>query len=422
MNEHAETPLADPGEIRRTKPDYILHDPTGGQARRWDDETFFWLNEQSVVVETADGGLLGTWTSERLEPHRLRVMASRSEDGGRSWSEPLGIDGDGLEGGDRDGCTSAWQVPVVAPSGRVYLFYTHAASPLAGAFGGGLRCRCSDDHGRSFGPPADLPFARSPIDSPLEGRPPIWISIAAPVYDAQGRALLGFTRWAGEGTEPCARSENIKTRHSHIELMRIENIADAPEPADVEIRFLNVENPVTAEHEDDASLSFAQEPYLAFLPDGRLFLAMRTNRGEAWCALSEDGGESFRPAEPMRPQDNAAPFQQCVSPCPIFQVGEGEYVFLFNNNDGYVFGADSRWDARNRRPAYLCRGRYDATQSQGIRWDEPQLFIDNDAVGWGPAGLERLEAATYPSLTRRGGETVLWYPDRKGFLLGRTLP
>ena len=33
----------------------------------------------------------------------------------------------------------------------------------------------------------------------------------------------------------------------------------------------------------------------------------------------------------------------------------------------------------------------------------------------------RLEAATYVSLTEHAGRRVLWYPDRKSFLLGKLI-
>jgi hypothetical protein len=59
---------------------------------------------------------------------------------------------------------------------------------------------------------------------------------------------------------------------------------------------------------------------------------------------------------------------------------------------------------------------------QPIWFSEPKPLIDNDAVRWGPPGSGRLEAATDVSLTEHAGRRVLWYPDRKSFLLGKLLP
>ncbi|MCK5732565.1 MAG: hypothetical protein KAI38_00140, partial [Candidatus Latescibacteria bacterium] len=76
----------------------------------------------------------------------------------------------------------------------------------------------------------------------------------------------------------------------------------------------------------------------------------------------------------------------------------------------------------NRRPAYLARGEFRPDAHQPIWWSGPKLFVDNDAVPLGPEGLGRLEAAAYCSLTEVGEDRVLWYPDRKGFLVGKLVP
>jgi hypothetical protein len=120
-------------------------------------------------------------------------------------------------------------------------------------------------------------------------------------------------------------------------------------------------------------------------------------------------------------EDDGEVMLQPVSPCPLFELGGGEFLFLFQNNDGYAFGADSRWDVRNRRPAFLSKGEYRPAARQPIWWGTPSLLIDNGAVPWGPEGMGRLEAAAYPCLTEAADGHILWYPDRKGFLVGKDL-
>ena len=120
----------------------------------------------------------------------------------------------------------------------------------------------------------------------------------------------------------------------------------------------------------------------------------------------------------MRYQDDGKIIQQPVAPAGLFRLDRGDYVYLFNNNDGYVFGATSRWNVRNRRPAYICRGEFRPEALQPIWWSQPKQIIDNDGNKW----RLRLEAAAYTSLTEHRGRRVLWYPDRKGFLLGKCVP
>lgn len=410
---------ADPNEIRRTDPDYILYDPTNGGNRQWDDPGFFWLNEQIIVVPLPDGSLFATWTSEHLGHHRhlLRIMQAKSNDGGRSWNGVRVIDGEGSGGSG----PAAWQVPVVTQSGLIYLFYMYNPKPGNGGFGGSVRCRVSRDAGETWSSPADLSLPKGTCDSDDPSVTSIWISISAPLADGHGRPLMSFTRWATSANIPGGVNVGIKDRHSQIEIVRLDNIGTDPAPYDIELTPLLIDCPITAPHESIDGASFAQEPYMVRLPDTRLFMVFRTNRGEPWYTVSESDGETWRTPEPMLNRDRGAKLKQCVSPCPVFRLADGEYRFLFNNNDGYTFGAESRWDVRNRRPGYLCRGTFDADAHQPIAWGEPELFIENHGVPWGPVNLGRVEAAAYPSVTVLNGESILWYPDRKGFIVGKKL-
>ena len=210
----------------------------------------------------------------------------------------------------------------------------------------------------------------------------------------------------------------ITSRYSQVEIVRIENVEAASAPVDLRFTWLNRDAPITVPHETIEGASFAQEPYLVDLPDGRMMMTVRTNRGEAWYTVSTDEGETWRETEPLRYRDGGALIQQPVAPAALFRLDRGDYLYLFNNNDGYVHGATSRWDIRNRRPGYICRGEFRSTAHQPIWWSQPKLFVDNGGVRW----RLRLEAAAYVSLTEQRGRRVLWYPDRKGFLLGKHVP
>jgi hypothetical protein len=408
---------ADPCEIQRTRPDYVIHDPTGGRERPWDDGEFYWLNEHILVHPLGDSSLLATWTAERLDaPCLMRIGVRRSTDGGDSWSPLVWADGRGVGG---DGQAAAWQVPLESPGGRVYLLYT-LCMPSVG-FTGGLYCRYSDDRGSSWSQRYALKFPPSAIDGPDPEREPVrWIGCSGMHRTAAGKILIPFTHWACNPGVP-AGTAPFKERYSHIELMRVENLHDSPLPDRLEFSWLNRDAPVTAPHESVAGASFAQEPYLVNLPDGRLFMTIRTNRGEVWYAVSSDQGRTWGDARPMRMRDGGPKLRHPSSPCPIFGLGDGRFLFLFHDNDGYVFGADNRWHVRNRRPTYACVGEARPGAEQPIWWGGKRLLIDNDAVPWGPPGRERFESAAYVSMTCVAGRRVLWYPDRKGFLLGKRL-
>ena len=408
---------ADPCEIQRTRPDYVIHDPTGGRERPWDDGEFYWLNEHILVHPLGDSSLLATWTAERLDaPCLMRIGVRRSTDGGESWSPLVWADGRGVGG---DGQAAAWQVPLESPGGRVYLLYT-LCMPSVG-FTGGLYCRYSDDRGSSWSQRYALKFPPSAIDGPHPEREPVrWIGCSGMHRTAAGQILIPFTHWASNPRVP-AGTAPFKERYSHIELMRVENLHDSLLPDRLEFSWLNRDAPVTAPHESVAGASFAQEPYLVNLPDGRLFMTIRTNRGEVWYAVSSDQGRTWDEARPMRTRDGGPKLQHPSSPCPIFGLGDRRFLFLFHDNDGYVCGADNRWHVRNRRPTYACIGEVRPGAEQPIWWGSKWLLIDNDAVPWGPPGRERFESAAYVSMTCVAGRRVLWYPDRKGFLLGKRL-
>jgi hypothetical protein len=103
----------------------------------------------------------------------------------------------------------------------------------------------------------------------------------------------------------------------------------------------------------------------------------------------------------------------------INRTKPGAYLLLYHNNDGTGEGLHGPEYRAARRSAFLARGEFQPKAHQPIWFSKPKLFIDNDGVGWGEPGKERLEAATHVSLTEQDGRRFLWYPDRKFMLLGK---
>jgi hypothetical protein len=99
-------------------------------------------------------------------------------------------------------------------------------------------------------------------------------------------------------------------------------------------------------------------------------------------------------------------------------------VLFIHNNDGTFQGFRPKpiVTGFNRRPIYLVPGRFQAGADQPVWFDELQLFMDHDNVSLGKPGTSgRFDLSLYSSFTVRHGEAVLWYPDRKFFLLGRVI-
>ena len=118
---------------------------------------------------------------------------------------------------------------------------------------------------------------------------------------------------------------------SQCELMRFDNVDDGPHPKDLKITWLPDEEGtirVSPEIEPEASrgYSLAQEPGIALLPDGRLFMTMRTVTGYIWYTVSADHGHSWQPTQPLRYHDNGAKIEHPKSPEPLYRLVDGRYL------------------------------------------------------------------------------------------------
>ena len=65
-------------------------------------------------------------------------------------------------------------------------------------------------------------------------------------------------------------------------------------------------------------------------------------------------------------------------------------------------------------------GEFRPDAHQPIWFGDPVNLLDTNDILVGPKATA--EIATYTSLTEWHGRRVLWYPDRKYYLLGKYLP
>ena len=314
---------------------------------------------------------------------------------------------------------ASWGYPLVSKSGRIYVLYSQHIGKFDSFFHhtGWLHGIFSDDNGRTWSPPQNIPVARSRYDNPDGTMPPNMLCWQKPLrLGKDGKYLAGFTRWTSFAVRKPAM-ESWTSADSHVEFMRFDNVDDNPGPAQLKIRwFAANDQALGVPLPGHAEISACQEPSIVKLPDGRLFCVMRTASGSPFWSVSGDLGETWtRPRQLLR-KDGGKALRHPLSPCPLYDVGgntagSGCYGLFIHNHA-----------ASERRPVYLVPGRFQAAAEQPVWFDEPKLFMDHDGVSLGKPGTQgRLDLALYASFTVRNGRSVLWYPERKFFLLGRII-
>jgi len=171
-------------------------------------------------------------------------------------------------------------------------------------------------------------------------------------------------------------------------------------------------------------LSVAQEPGLVRLPDQRLFCVMRTCSGYIWWSQSSDDGETWCSPRPLLDRDFGIPLLNPVGCDPMYQLADGRYVLFYSNNRGDIDSGGAA-DATPRRPCFLALGEFRPKADQPVWFSPPKQFMDSDGltVAGIPPGTPGMptsaDLSLYSSFTTRAGRNVLWYPERKFFLLGK---
>lgn len=399
---------------RRTKPDLVIFlppKPRGNDA----------YNNEIYVDVTPEGHLLAVWTTGSVEgAPDMRMVFARSEDEGRTWVSPQEMAGPG----DMLGLLSVFGFPIISRSGRIYCFYQQTIGIAdAGMYSSVIRIAYSDDDGRNWNHAGiDIPWRRTRYDHPDPSVPPQCIFWQKPIRDAKGRLLVGFSRWSSFQVFPRPVGGNRNHLDTQCELIRFDNIDDGPDPKSLKMTWLPdevgvIRVPPPIEPECSRGYSLAEEPALALLPDGRLWMNMRTVTGRIWYTISDDHGHSWRKPEVLRYRDDGAEVLHPKCPCPIYRLSDGRYLLFYHNHDGYSYGGTGPWDMNARRPLFISVGEFRPKAQQPIWFSAPKLYCDSQGVGVGPEHLIWL--AMYSSMTEHRGKCVHWYADRNHFLLGR---
>lgn len=408
------TPKEKP-ELYRTKPDYVVFAPSGGDPQIPDA-----ANEHFLVFRRADNSLAAVWTQSGYEgQYNQHIAFAESDAHGKTWTKPRVIAGANYcpETG-KNMCS--WAFPLVSKTGRIYVIfsqhagvndlYKHTTGWFAGIF--------SDDNGSTWSSDERVPLPRSEYDNPDPAIPPNGIVWQKPLRFGDGRHLVGLTRWASP-----ARMQPVGKQWFHrpsvVDFLRFENLDANPPLRDLEITLLNAQKSLRYPPPGFPESTVIQEPTLNTLPDGRLIAIMRTVAGHPVWSVSADVGETWSEPEPLRYGDGLPVIAHSISPCPCYTLDEkaGEYVFFYHNHDGH-FGPWMPHSNETRRPIYLAFAKYaGADAKQPLNFSSPISWFDSDGVKVNG----RCDLALYSSFEFIDGNPVLWYPDRKHFLVGKII-
>lgn len=396
--------------IAYSDPEYVLYVP------RYKD-----YESDNVHLHVVDhpqfGGLIAFWTQSTIEgAGDNHAMMSRSRDGGRTWSETKFVIGAGPSP-DKTELQAHWAFPAVSASGRIYLFYYRETGQVVynRQITGVFSCVYSDDFGDTWSESYDVPLRETPYDK--HGQLQDNCCYQLPRRFSDGKYLFGYTKYTNlpydngvPATDPAA-VDLPDYQDSRLYFARLENLDEDPLPCDLKITHLPDDEKGLSVRQGSTG-SCAQEACLVQLPDGRLFTTLRTVRGSVYYAVSQDMGHTWTDPEPLR-YDDGTPIAHPLSPCPIYRLEDQRYVLLFH-------GASSHQVWGHRNPIRKIYGDYDPSGHQPIRFalGSDQVFMSLPEAGRGPG---QYELTMYGCYVKVDGKDILWYPDRKFFLLGKTL-
>ncbi len=311
--------------------------------------------DQPYVVVLKDGTWLCMFTtgSGGEGAGGQHVVATRSADLGRTWSEPVDIE-------PADGPPASWVMPYLTKYGRVYAFYDYNGDKVETLKGKKVRndmlgwyCfKYSDDGGLTWSKRHRLPLRKTACDftNDWNGEVQIMWGIGKPV-DVDGGMMLGFTKLGkymldmGEGW-----------------FFRCDNINTEKDAGKLDWRMLP-EGEHGVRYEPFGSVQ--EEHNLVQLSDGGLYCVYRTRLGYPAETYSRDGGKTWSEPQLMRYADGG--LVKNPRACPrLFRCANGKYLFWFHNNSGTGY--------ENRNPGWISGG---VEQDGRILWSEPEILIYN---------------------------------------------
>jgi hypothetical protein len=103
-----------------------------------------------------------------------------------------------------------------------------------------------------------------------------------------------------------------------------------------------------------------------------------------------------------------------------------EHFLVFDGPDGSLMAVWTQSSAEAQPDQHIAFSR---STDEGVTWARPRIIAGPKRAGAGPIASWAYPLVSksgriyvlYASFTVRHGKAVLWYPDRKFFLLGRVI-
>ena len=340
--------------------------------------------DQPYIVGLDDGTWLccATVGSGREGQQGQHVVTFRSQDRGRTWSEPVAVE-------PPDGPEASYAVMLKVPRGRVYIFYNHNTDNIRQvkadrpAYPDGW-CRrvdslgyfvfkYSDDGGRSWSRDRHAIAVREfDIDrnNAYQGRIRFFWNVGKAFAHA-GSGYVPLTKVGGFGEGFFTSNEGV--------LLRSDNILAETDPE--RIRWETLPEGDIGLRTPPGGGPVAGEQSYTVLSDGSLYCVYRSIDGHPVYTYSRDGGRSWDPPNYKRFADGrlmkhprAANF--------AWRASNGKYLYWFHNHGGrFITEHPDRptMAYRDRNPAWLCGGvERDSPDGKVIAWTQPEIALYHD--------------------------------------------
>jgi len=392
--------------------------PTKEQLRMRGDS---YNDHFQVLSDDARGLLYAFWTQASYEGCCDQHIAfSKSADGGLSWTEPVVLAGSECRALPK--LRASWQQPMLAKSGRLYCLWNQQTTSRKPHFGQ-MFGMYSDDAGETWSEPKQSVFPRRMDQDDKDITvPPQWCNWQRPLRLGEGgKFFVGCSR---HGKAPYDAKSCCK-----IEFWQFENIDDDPEVENIKLSqfatnrdmiapdkieplpgvkyFVPVREPPPWNTPEGPAV---EEAAIVKLPDGRLFAMMRSSIGCPVWSQSRDFGKTWSGPKALLDAEGK-PYPHPRSPCPLYdwkgpEAGSGTYFALVHMK----FDMNSLTAYQPRGPLYLIAGTFDPNGAQPIKFAKPKLFAPRKGGN-----------SFYSSYTVLNGKGILWFNDKKYFLLGREI-